>query len=102
VAEMHPLLRVHVTLERAFRQFRAAYRNALAWALSQPKLIVLVFVGIMLVSLPLFPFLGRDFFPDVDAGQMRLHVRAPPGTRLETTQQYFARVEATIRQRLGD
>jgi multidrug efflux pump subunit AcrB len=102
LARLHPLLRGHVAFERGFRQFRDGYRNALAWALSQPKLIVLVFIGIMLVSLPLFPFLGRDFFPEVDAGQMRLHVRAPPGTRLETTQQYFSQVEATIRQRVGN
>jgi len=102
LTSVHPLLRVHVVFERGFRQFRAAYRNALAWALSQPKLIVLVFAAIMLVSLPLFPFLGRDFFPDVDAGQMRLHVRAPPGTRLETTQQRFAQVEATIRRLVGN
>jgi multidrug efflux pump subunit AcrB len=98
---VQPLLRVHLVFEHGFRQFRDAYRNALAWALSQPKLIVLVFTAIMLVSLPLFPFLGRDFFPDVDAGQMRLHVRAPAGTRLETTQVYFAQVEATIRRLLG-
>jgi multidrug efflux pump subunit AcrB len=102
LTRVHPLLRVHLAFERGFRQFRDGYRNALSWALSQPKLIVLVFIGIMLVSLPLFPFLGRDFFPDVDAGQMRLHVRAPPGTRLETTQQYFSQVEATIRQLVGN
>jgi len=101
-AAVHPLLRVHLAFERGFRESRDAYRNALAWALSQPKLIVLVFIGIMLVSLPLFPFLGRDFFPDVDAGQMRLHVRAPPGTRLETTQQYFAQVEGSIRRLVGN
>jgi multidrug efflux pump subunit AcrB len=46
--------------------------------------------------------LGRDFFPQVDAGQMRLHVRAPPGTRLERTQEYFAEVEAQIRQLVGN
>jgi multidrug efflux pump subunit AcrB len=101
-AGVHPLLRVHLAFEGGFRRFREAYRDAVAWALSQPKIIVLVFLGIMLVSLPLFPLLGRDFFPDVDAGQMRLHVRAPPGTRIETTQQYFAQVEATIRQLLGN
>jgi multidrug efflux pump subunit AcrB len=99
---VHPLLRVHLAFEHGFRRFREAYRNAVAWALSQPRIVVLVFLGIMLLSLPLFPFLGRDFFPDVDAGQMRLHVRAPPGTRIETTQQYFAQVEATIRQLIGN
>jgi multidrug efflux pump subunit AcrB len=54
------------------------------------------------VSLFLFPQLGRDFFPQVDAGEMRLHVRAPPGTRLESTQAYFARVESSIRQLVGN
>jgi len=97
----HPLMRVHLAFERGFRRFREAYRDALAWALSQPKLVMLAFLGIMLLSLPLYPFLGRDFFPDVDAGQMRLHVRAPAGTRLETTQQYFSRVEASLRQLIG-
>ncbi len=99
---VHPLMRVHLGFERGFQRFREAYRNAVAWALSQPKITVLAFLAIMLVSLPLFPFLGRDFFPDVDAGQMRLHVRAPAGTRIETTQQYFSQVEGTIRQLLGN
>ncbi|HXZ60713.1 MAG TPA: efflux RND transporter permease subunit [Steroidobacteraceae bacterium] len=92
---------VHVGFERGFQRFRETYRNALAWALSQPRSTVLAFIGIMLVSLPLFPLLGRDFFPDVDAGEMRLHVRAPPGTRIESTQQYFAQVEASIRELVG-
>jgi multidrug efflux pump subunit AcrB len=98
---LHPLLRLHLAFERGFRRFREAYRDAVAWALSQPKFIGLAFLGIMVVSLPLLPFLGRDLFADVDAGQMRLHVRAPPGTRIETTQHYFAQVEASIRQLIG-
>ena len=93
---------VHLAFERGFQRFREGYRNALAWALSDPKATVLAFLAVMAVSLPLFPFLGRDFFPEVDAGQMRLHVRAPPGTRLETTQQYFAEVEAAIRKLVGN
>ncbi len=55
----------------------------------------------MVCSLLLFPLLGRDFFPQVDAGQMRLHVRAPPSTRLEETQRYFAEVESAIYQIVG-
>jgi multidrug efflux pump subunit AcrB len=55
----------------------------------------------MAFSLLLFPTLGRDFFPQVDAGQMRLHVRAPVGTRIEQTQDYFAQVEGTIRTLVG-
>ena len=86
------LVLIHLGFERGFHAFREGYRNAVAWALSQPKVTVLAFLrSLMAVSLLLFPLLGRDFFPQVDAGQMRLHVRAPPGTRLETTQQYFAR-----------
>ncbi len=99
---VHPLMRVHLAFENGFQRFREAYRNVVAWTLSQARITVLVFVGIMLISLPLFPFLGRDFFPEVDAGQMRLHVRAPPGTRLESTQQYFAQVESAIRRLVGN
>ena len=55
----------------------------LCWAVDHARPTVLVFLALMVVSITLFPQLGRDFFPEVDAGQMRLHVRAPPGTRIE-------------------
>jgi multidrug efflux pump subunit AcrB len=93
--------RIHLAFERGFERFREAYRNALAWALSEAKITALAFGALMVVSLLLFPLLGRDFFPQVDAGEMRLHVRAPPGTRIETTQEDFAQVEAAIRQLVG-
>jgi multidrug efflux pump subunit AcrB len=93
--------RIHLAFERGFVSFRHAYRNVLAWALSQAKVTVLAFLGLIVISLLLFPQLGRDFFPQVDAGEMRLHVRAPPGTRLETTQEDFARVEAALRKLIG-
>jgi multidrug efflux pump subunit AcrB len=95
------LYRVHVAFEAGFRRFREGYRNTLSWAMSEARTTVLVFLGVMVVSLALFPFLGRDFFPQVDAGEMRLHVRAPPGTRIETTQQSFAQVESAIRSLIG-
>jgi len=47
----------------------------------------------------LLPFIGRDFFPSVDAGQIRLHVRAPAGTRLEESEKYFAQVEDSCASR---
>ena len=56
----------------------------------------------MVVSLALFPVLGRDFFPNVDAGQMRLHIRASAGSRIEVTAQKFAAVEKAVRQIVGD
>jgi multidrug efflux pump subunit AcrB len=97
----NPLVRFQAGFERAFENFRESYRNTLAWALSQARLTVIAFVVLIVVSVLLFPLLGRDFFPQVDAGQMRLHVRAPAGTRLEKTQQYFAEVEAQIRKLVG-
>jgi multidrug efflux pump subunit AcrB len=98
----NPLVRFQAGFEHGFEKFRENYRNTLSWALSQARLTVAAFVGLIVVSMLLFPFLGRDFFPQVDAGQMRLHVRAPAGTRLEKTQQYFAEVEAQIRKLVGN
>ena len=84
------LVRLQAGFERGFESFREKYRNSLAWTLSEPRMTVVAFAILIVASLCLFPQLGRDFFPQVDAGQMRLHVRAPPGTRLEKTQEYFA------------
>jgi multidrug efflux pump subunit AcrB len=98
----NPLVRFQAGFERGFERFRESYRNILAWALSQGRVTVSAFVALIIVSALLFPFLGRDFFPQVDAGQMRLHVRAPAGTRLETTQQYFSDVESAIRRLIGN
>ncbi len=97
-----PFIAIHRSFERGFNMFRETYRNSLAWALSQPVLTIAFFGALVLGSLLLFPQLGRDFFPEVDAGQMRLHVRAPPGTRIERTQEYFGEVEAAIRQIVGN
>jgi multidrug efflux pump subunit AcrB len=93
---------IHRKFDHGFDRFRDTYRASLAWAMKQPKTVILFFLALMVVSLLLFPRLGRDFFPEVDAGQMRLHVRTPPGTRIETTQGYFAQVESAIRALVGD
>jgi multidrug efflux pump subunit AcrB len=98
----NPLVRFQAGFERGFEKFRERYRDTLSWALSQARLTVTAFIVLIVVSAALFPLLGRDFFPQVDAGQMRLHVRAPPGTRLERTQQYFADVESQIRKLVGN
>ena len=98
----HPLMAIHHQFLRRFTIFRDSYRNALAWALSRPMITVGFFLALMASSLALFPFLGRDFFPQVDAGQMRLHVRAPAGTRIENSKLYFAQVEAAIRDIVGN
>jgi multidrug efflux pump subunit AcrB len=96
------LVRFQAGFERAFERFRENYRDTLSWALSQARLTVVTFVVLIGASALLWPLLGEDFFPRVDAGQMRLHVRAPAGTRLEKTQQYFSEVETQIRKLIGN
>jgi len=92
---------IHRRFEEGFWRFRETYRDAVSLVVTRPRLTVGVFLALMVCSLALFPLLGRDFFPQVDAGQMRLHVRAPAGTRLERTQEYFSQVEAAIRELVG-
>jgi multidrug efflux pump subunit AcrB len=98
----NPFSAIHRAFDRGFNAFRDAYRNTVAWASAAPLLTALFFLILMVASFFLFPRLGMDFFPQVDAGQMRLHVRAPPGTRLEQTEAYFAQVEAAIRKIVGN
>jgi multidrug efflux pump subunit AcrB len=97
-----PLVRAQQAFERGFLSFREKYRNTVSFTLSKPVATVTAFIALMVLSALLFPQLGRDFFPQVDAGQMRLHVRAPPGTRIERTQEYFVEVESQIRKLVGN
>jgi multidrug efflux pump subunit AcrB len=94
--------RIHHGFEAGFEGFREIHRNALAWTVARPVTTVVFFAVLIAASCLLFPRLGRDFFPQIDAGQMRLHVRAPPGTRLEETQKYFGQVETAIREIVGN
>src|SRR5207253_9425735 len=72
--------------------------GALDWVLEYRTVSLIAFLVFAFASLFLYPFVGRDFFPTVDAGQLRLHVRCPPGTRIEQTEVYFQQVEDYIRQ----
>ncbi|HEX4446556.1 MAG TPA: efflux RND transporter permease subunit, partial [Polyangiaceae bacterium] len=90
--------RTHERFNVHFERLRRFYGGYLDWALEHRKSVTagfLVFIGISLVTI--FPNLGQDFFPSVDAGQIRLHVRGAPGTRIESTEAMFARVEGLIR-----
>jgi multidrug efflux pump subunit AcrB len=93
---------IHHGFEAGFNRLREGYRNSVAFCVARAGVVSVLFIVLMACSLLLFPQLGQDFFPQVDAGQMRLHVRAPPATRLEDTQRYFAQVEHTIRQIVGE
>lgn len=97
----NPFSFIHRRFDSGFNSFRDAYRSSLEWALAKPLRTIGLFLTLIAVSLPLFSLLGQDFFPRVDAGQMRLHVRAPGGTRIEQTQADFARVEAEIQRIVG-
>ena len=90
--------RVHVRFNRHFNRLRDAYVRRLNWCLDHRRAVALAMGGLLLVTAALVPFLGRDFFPLVDAGSFRLHVRTPPGTRIEETERIFTQVENAIRQ----
>jgi multidrug efflux pump subunit AcrB len=83
--------------ERGFARLRGFYGAWLGWALQRRALVVSVFLAFVAASLGLFPLIGRDFFPSVDAGLIKLHVRGVPGTRIEETERKFAQIEDSIR-----
>jgi multidrug efflux pump subunit AcrB len=98
VTDAGPIWAAHRAFNRQFERFLGGYRSALAWSLAHRRIVAGLFGGFVLVSLALFWLIGMDFFPTVDAGQFRLHVRCPPGTRIEETERRFAEVEDVIRQ----
>lgn len=84
--------------ERKFENLRSGYKGTLEGAMEHRRIFVIVFLGFCLASGGLVFFLGRDFFPSVDAGQMRLHVRARPGLRIEETARLMDLIEQEIRR----
>lgn len=89
--------RFHAGFERRFEAVRAAYVAALAWALGHRRLVLGCMAAFVATGAALVPLVGRDFFPSVDAGQLRLHVTAPSRLRIEETERLFQKVEETIR-----
>jgi multidrug efflux pump subunit AcrB len=89
---------IHDRFNRGFEELRTRYTRMLGWSLDNRRTVFVVMLAAVILGATLMPFLGRDFFPQVDAGQFRLHVRAPPGTRLEATEQRFYEVGRLIRQ----
>ncbi len=97
-AEGHSIIwRVHFAFNRSFERFRASYTGLLDWALDHRAAVLTVFLIFSLGSLGLVRLVGRDFFPTVDSGQIRLHAQAPAGTRIEKTELIFAEIEKEIR-----
>jgi len=84
--------------ERGFERMRMSYGGLLASALQHRRPVVIGFSLFVTASLSLLPLVGRDFFPSVDAGLIKLHVRGVPGTRIEETERKFVQIEDAIRQ----
>ncbi|MBV9388816.1 MAG: efflux RND transporter permease subunit, partial [Chroococcidiopsidaceae cyanobacterium CP_BM_ER_R8_30] len=89
--------RQHEKFNRQFERFRSWYRNILASALHHRRIVFVLFGAFWVSALVMLPFVGQDFFPQIDGGQFVLHVRALPGTRIEETERVFAQVENVIR-----
>jgi multidrug efflux pump subunit AcrB len=93
----NPLVRFQRGFEVQFEKLRAVYHDLLTLALARRGIFVVCFMAVVLGSFALVPFLGRNFFPAVDSGQILMHVRAPIGTRVEETANRFVDIQKAIR-----
>jgi len=84
--------------EHGFERFREAYRGLLERCMRHRKVFVIGFLSACVLSFALIPLLGQDFFPTVDSGELKLHLRAPTGMRIEETAALCDEVEADIRR----
>ena len=90
--------RINERFNRGYEWLQRRYTSALEAFLLHRHAALFASVAVMLSAFMLLPFIGRDFFPSVDAGQIKLHVRARPGSRIESTKVIFSQVEDEIRQ----
>jgi multidrug efflux pump subunit AcrB len=97
-ASRNPLVRLQKRFEEAFEKFRHSFRGLLEVCLHHRGVFLIVFFACSLVSLAiLIPWLGRDFFPSVDSGTFKLHMRAPTGMRIEEAANLCDQIERSIR-----
>ncbi len=94
----NPFVRLQSAFETGFEKIRVRYRSLLEACIQHSWIFALCFFGACVASFGLFPWLGQDFFPAVDSGQFRLHVRARTGTRIEETAKLCDVIEDTIRE----
>ena len=94
----NPLVLFQRSFEAGFEHFREGYKNILHLALLNRSKVVVVFMSFVLGSFALLPYLGSNFFPDVDGGQILIHARVPIGTRVEETASRFAMIEKSIKK----
>lgn len=90
--------RLSEAFERGFERLRAGYSQLLGLLLRRRAVVPIVAVGMLGLGAAMLSLVGRDFFPLIDGGQIQLHVRAPAGTRIESTEAIFQKVEDKIRE----
>jgi multidrug efflux pump subunit AcrB len=90
--------RFHQAFDRGFERFRRGYVRALTLLLKRRLIVPIVAALMLALGGVMLMFVGRDFFPEIDGGQIKLHVRAPAATRIESTERIFQDVEDKIRQ----
>ena len=100
VSWLRPFVALQIRFEKGFARFREGYRNLLGTVLAHRSLFVIFFLAFCVGTWLLVPQLGQNFFPSVDAGQFRLHVRAPGGTRIEETTRLVDGIETVIREEI--
>ncbi len=94
----NPFVRMQASFETRFERLRLRYRDALAIAIRHRKLFILLFFPACILSFALLPLVGQDFFPTVDNGEFKFHLRAPTGTRIEETADLCSQVDDEIRR----
>jgi CzcA family heavy metal efflux pump len=94
-------VRTQRRFEAAFERLRGRYRKTLGWCLHRRRLVLLSVLGFCVASVvAIVPWLGQDFFPTVDSGQIKLHIRARTGTRIEDTARLCDRIEQLVRRQI--
>ena len=96
----NPFVRFQARFETGFERFRESYHRLLAACIRQQKLFVVGFLAACVLSAALLPWVGQDFFPSVDSGEFKLHLRAPTGTRIEDVAALCDDVEKEIRREI--
>src|SRR5579883_2888092 len=97
----NPFVRFQLGFEHYFEKFRNGYRRLLQMCIAHSAVFLILFLVFCAgTAVILYPFLGQDFFPSVDAGQFKIHVRAHTGTRIEETAALCDRIDATIRSQI--
>ena len=94
----NPLVWFQRGFERGFENFRSGYRDLLTLALHHRPTFVVAFLAFVVASFAMVPYLGQNFFPSVDAGQILMHVRSQVGTRVEENAYHFADIQKAIRK----